>query len=154
MGEVVELQARFGWKKSSLNRYSVSLLGRRRSNMANMTAVKKRPKGGESQSTETTESKLESTDSIKTGPSNLTTAPTGAVASKAATVQAPAVLVPAEEEQVLVVREYVSRAAQILQSLGPEYERVAWLLEDTLSYLEEVDEEEESAFERIKIEEL
>ena len=149
MGEVVELQARFGWKKSSLNRYSVSLLGRRRSNMANMTAVKKRPKGGESQSTETTESKLESTDSVKTGPSKLTTVPTGAAASKAATVQA-----PAEEEQILVVREYVSRAAQILQSLGPEYERVAWLLEDTLSYLEEVDEEEESAFERIKIEEL
>ncbi len=149
MGEVVELQARFGWKKSSLNRYSVSLLGRRRSNMANMTAVKKRPKGGESQSTETTESKLESTDSTKTGQSKLTTAPTGAAAGKAVTVQA-----PAEDEQVLVVREYVSRAAQILQSLGPEYERVAWLLEDTLSYLEEVDEEEESAFERIKIEEL
>ena len=74
-------------------------------------------------------------------------------ADPAAVVQA-AIQAPAEDEQLMVVREYVSRAAQILQSLGTEYERVAWLLEDTLSYLDDADEDEELAFERVRIEEL
>ena len=31
--------------------------------------------------------------------------------------------------------ELVSRAALLLRSLGPEYERIAWVLEDTIMYL-------------------
>lgn len=148
MGEVIELQDWFGSRHNS-----VSFFGRKRSNMANMTAVKKRPKGGASQAAGESEAKVESQDSVdslRTDSHDLTQVVGGAAAGgRAVSVQA-----PAEDEQILVVREYVSRAAQILQSLGPEYERVAWLLEDTLSYLEDADEEDESAFERIRIEEL
>ncbi len=124
--------------------------------MANMTAEKKRPKGGAEQSSEQdVGNKIESADSIKTTPEMTSAEIVSAVnAAAAASGRAVTVQAPAEDEQLLVVREYVSRAAQILQSLGPEYERVAWLLEDTLSYLEDADEDEEMAFEKVKIEEL
>lgn len=175
MGVVVELQARLGWKNSSQNHF----LGRRRSNMATMTAVKKRSKGVAGQSSadsqtvesvagesvagksEAGESKLIKNSAeggmkpvaVAAKPVAVKTAADPAAVVQAVAVQA-AIQAPAEDEQLMVVREYVSRAAQILQSLGTEYERVAWLLEDTLSYLDDADEDEELAFERVRIEEL
>jgi hypothetical protein len=41
----------------------------------------------------------------------------------------------AEKEALVEVHEHVTRAAAILRSLGAEYERVSWMLEDTLTYL-------------------
>jgi hypothetical protein len=36
------------------------------------------------------------------------------------------------------VEELVAKAAGILSSLGPNYQRIAWLLEDAVSYLDEL----------------
>ena len=42
-----------------------------------------------------------------------------------------------EKEQIAVAKEHVVAAANILKSLTPELGRVGWLLEDTLTYLDE-----------------
>lgn len=42
------------------------------------------------------------------------------------------------EEVLLEVRELVQAAVGRLKALGPEHERVGWLLEDALCYLDEI----------------
>ena len=39
------------------------------------------------------------------------------------------------EDTLSEVREHVEYAAALLRKMGPEKERIAWLLEDTLSFL-------------------
>ena len=41
------------------------------------------------------------------------------------------------------VREQVRSAARILKTLGPDKSRVGWLLEDTLTYLDEIGVDEQ-----------
>jgi hypothetical protein len=45
-----------------------------------------------------------------------------------------------EEVALSEVRELVGAAVGILKKLGSEKERLAWMLEDTLSYLDEMKE--------------
>lgn len=37
------------------------------------------------------------------------------------------------------VREYVTAAATILKTLGPDRSRIGWMLEDALEYLDEIE---------------
>lgn len=39
-------------------------------------------------------------------------------------------------------REHIQHAAAALSSLGPEAKRIAWMLEDSLMYLDELDHKE------------
>ena len=51
------------------------------------------------------------------------------------------------EELLRQVRGHVTAAAQLLKPLGPDKERIGWLLEDVLSYLDER-EEQDGRFEK------
>ena len=43
-------------------------------------------------------------------------------------------------EQIRRVKALVGEAGEILKSISPDHARVGWLLEDALTYLEEIDE--------------
>jgi hypothetical protein len=49
------------------------------------------------------------------------------------------------EESIAQVKELVGHAAVLLKSLSPEHSRLAWMLEDTLMYLDEIDESSAAA---------
>ena len=44
------------------------------------------------------------------------------------------------EQSVEQVRGLLNQAASVLRSLSPEHARLAWLVEDTVAYLDELDE--------------
>lgn len=44
-------------------------------------------------------------------------------------------------ERVREAREYLEAAAIILRSMGPDYTRISWLVEDTVSHLAMVEQE-------------
>ena len=48
------------------------------------------------------------------------------------------------EEQLAEVREHIQAASSILQTLSPELARVAWMLEDSLSFIDEAEAEKEN----------
>ena len=45
------------------------------------------------------------------------------------------------EEPVMVAREHIDAAAQILKQQTPELGRIGWMLEDMLMYLDQAEEE-------------
>ena len=47
-----------------------------------------------------------------------------------------------EENAKLTAKEHIEQAANLLCKLGSEGERIAWLLEDTLNYIDEMGEKE------------
>jgi len=49
------------------------------------------------------------------------------------------------EEKLSQVREYISAASQILNSLGTDFSRMGWMLEDMMMYIEEADQAEGEA---------
>lgn len=44
-----------------------------------------------------------------------------------------------KEESLGQVRALVGQASALLKQMSPEHARLAWLLEDTLAYLDEID---------------
>jgi len=50
-----------------------------------------------------------------------------------------------QQEAVSQAKEHIEAAAVVLSPLGPEFERVSWLLEDTLVYIDQACEKETSA---------
>jgi hypothetical protein len=47
-----------------------------------------------------------------------------------------------KDKVLRAVRESISEASSLLRNLGGEHERVAWLLEDSLMYLDEIGTED------------
>ena len=51
---------------------------------------------------------------------------------------------PQSEEILGEVREHISLAAELLKKLGPRFSTVSWMVEDTLMYLEDVQDVDEN----------
>ncbi len=47
-----------------------------------------------------------------------------------------------ETELKQTAREHIQRAAAALGSLGPDAQRIGWMLEDSLMYLDELDQKD------------
>jgi hypothetical protein len=60
--------------------------------------------------------------------------------SKSASVSEKNIDESKEKEMIKEVKELISAAAHLVNSLGPNYQRVSWLMEDTLIYLDQANQ--------------